>query len=342
MRRSEVIKSEPAKTDAQSFLNALASSNQRWSPSPHAWIFRGHSDHTYELLPSSLRSTCVWLGYSLATQEGRMGNVEEQIKAEYNVLRMFHYYADAYGLSLPEDDQTLRTPEGWEDKIKPIMRKAADGQAQWPPTELYSLTALAQHYGVPTRLLDWTEHAGTAAYFASSTATRWVKGWNVNRNAATHICVWALSLEFVYRYWSAELISRMTRNLPNWGHADVHTFLRVVSAPRATNPNMFAQSGIFTHSSVLGKLDNDIDHFMAPIDEVIWKHALHLGDQWFVDNNISFPLMRRIRMPIAETPKLLRLLNESGINAASIYPGYKGAVSGLEERRLWDADDIWG
>ena len=37
----------------------------------------------------------------------------------------------------------------------------------WPPVELYPIIALAQHYGLPTRFLDWTWNPYTASYFAT-------------------------------------------------------------------------------------------------------------------------------------------------------------------------------
>ena len=38
----------------------------------------------------------------------------------------------------------------------------------WLPEDLYDITALAQHYGLPTRLLDWSFEINIAIFFAIS------------------------------------------------------------------------------------------------------------------------------------------------------------------------------
>ena len=46
-------------------------------------------------------------------------------------------------------------------------------------------------------------------------------------------------------------------------------------------------------------------------------------------------------LPIAEAPKLLRLLALENTNGASLFPAYDGVKKAMDERRYWDKEDRW-
>jgi hypothetical protein len=89
-----------------------------------AWIFRGHDDDDYVLLPSEMRHEHSFAKFG----ERQCVDNESQIRAELGILRQFINLADATGLPLPEDSQALRSSiqvlfaKGPASKLAPLSR----------------------------------------------------------------------------------------------------------------------------------------------------------------------------------------------------------------------------
>jgi hypothetical protein len=173
---------------------------------------------------------------------------------------------------------------------------------EWPSNpKSWPALALARHYGVPTRLLDWTRLGSVAAYFAASDR-------NAHKDPSGKLVVWALDSEFVAR-----------------ARAYLQPRVCLVTPPRASNPNMHAQAGLF----VLWWDDPET----TDLADVVARMA-ERDDE--IDGHVPVPVMVRFELPRAEAPKLLRLLRDEQIDAARMFPGYDGVVAAMKQRRLWD------
>ena len=290
---------------AEVLLDTVSNKNALWNEARRFWVFRGLSDDRYKLLPSALRPDAQ-LGQT-HSPKGVQPNNGDQIRAEFDRLQEFFWSVDAQGLSVPTDGTLLRTPGAFD-----ALRK--DIEEQWPCDKLLPLLALAQHYGVCTRLLDWTDDPLVAAYFA---ATRHMKSPGKSKNDV--LGIWALNLGWVIHDGFPAGKSKMA--------------VYAITAPRSSNPNLHAQSGVFT-TELLEKKDQM--HKGKPnakaVDEIVEERWKKLS--W------KKPVMVHMTLPCREAPKLLRLLYEEGVDTAVLFPGYQGVADALREKSYWDKPEV--
>jgi len=290
------------------------------------WVFRGHGDCQYKLVPSALRQekAAELQKLSRSPQPLRDVNVE-QVYAECVILRDFLREADSNGLPLPEDSQLLR------DLIDTLLNNTialrmpdlpanltAGVGISWPPTELRSLMALAQHYGLPTRLLDWSRSPFVAAYFAATDAL----GLQEEHGSQDdhRLSVWSC--------WGVPLFAARLCDLSDPSGVRIS----LVTAPRAGNPNLHAQDGLFTLCSQESyKPQGRVDR--RPITELALEGVVTRAFQDRLPEGFMLTF-REFTAPARAAGEILWLLAKEGVSAASLFPGYAGVARLLREKLL--------
>lgn len=190
---------------ARQFLDYLSPIANRWTNQPY--IFRGQADSLWQLTPSAFRNSgrlSVKGLFGLATP-----TASEQIHFEVSVLMRFLEACDTSGLVVPGYGADMKHELG--------HLLLLDQFREWPIRRYDEPLAVAQHYGAPTRLIDWSRRSYVAAYFAASSALQMPEPPGL-------VAVWALNIS-VEKSWSN---------------------LGLVNLPGGTAPNMAAQSGLFT------------------------------------------------------------------------------------------------
>ena len=138
---------------AKRFLQKLDETHERWGGRPIDWIFRGQNDARWELMPSLFRPE----------------NWDKDTYPSYEIDLIDNFISNVNLMNLPIPNHSL-------DYIMDNKRNTK----MWLGNEELSdgieydfshiVFAIAQHSGVPTRLLDFTYSPLVAAYFAANVA----------------------------------------------------------------------------------------------------------------------------------------------------------------------------
>lgn len=263
-------------------------------------IFRGVSDARHYLIPSALRcDTFLWCGDMWCKSSG-LNNLG-QIEAEIMTLAEFSRIVDKAGMHLSVSISGLIL-----EYFLKLRREYHETNTyhSWPPEELLPLLGLAQHYGIPTRLLDWSENPLKAAYFSVCKV----------KTEVEKVAIWALT-------------GLGLQQFPTLWKAAGRSLLTLVKAPYADNPNLHAQQGIHTiYRTELFDLQTEPDR--RPLDILL---------SGISGNNVLRIL--KFTLPASEASSLLRLLAKWNISAATLFPGYKGCADAFHEQRHWTSSE---
>lgn len=298
----------------ESLIDALDYLNQ---DSKSKWVFRGVENSKYGLTPSIFRKPKViqnWLGIS----EPFPKKFEDQIRNEIILLQKYFSSANQIGLQIPGN---------WQYVLD-------YNYAQWEPLSIESSSsysfknisesmALAQHYGIPTRLLDFTFSYEVAIYFACKDMIELVvqraEGTRTPITEVKNASVWAINLA----------------KIENRPKSPIDHFV----TPYCNNSYIKSQKGLFVvqkkfkeiweaSQPALAKRPDDYDKSMLNIYNCLKES---FGDD--VDDVIKrFTFSDSIKL------ELLDKLNSKGVNFFTLMPSFDNVTKYLMMHPSFDAE----
>ncbi|MCG2572253.1 FRG domain-containing protein [Acinetobacter sp. ME22] len=270
-------------------------------------IYRGQADSDWKLLPNASRGI-------------KNKTVLEQAQYEIELILHFLDYCDKTGIQVPGDIPQTRL--ALKKALNSVNR--AD-KFNWPHPKFYEILAFAQHFGVSTKLLDWSRRSFVAAYFSSSEAVKLITNciqngkkvdWNKN------LAIWILETGIINAVnnkglYSLEYNADEEHKLP----------LNIVNIPSGVNPHIAAQQGCFTIFRYIEDNSNSteiLDVFNPKFSSE--KTIDTSSDMYFIN------YLHKWSLPYKEAHKLLYLCEQYNVNAASIYPTATGAGYAVRDR----------
>ncbi|PCJ55397.1 MAG: hypothetical protein COA73_13515 [Candidatus Hydrogenedentota bacterium] len=297
------------------FLAALNPNNALWGYNKIStkWIFRGHYDSSWSLLPSSWREESIpvlkpfldmamqlrldeslnrnYENHGMIQNQVTFEEYEKQIRAtmaEILMIQEFAKLANENGYFIKDIEKTLDVNN---------ISCAFDLNGVHFPN--YA-TALAQHHGLPTRILDWTRNPKIAAYFACE------KPPSLDSDS---ICVHALYTDTNYSIESSEALGN----------------IKQFSVTRDQFPFLHAQDGLFTY--INSPPCDGIEYYYAwpDIHECLSnRYRDQYGDS-----------IRTIYLPEKYRQELLEKLAREGVTEITLKPGFNS----ISEHLLWAAEN---
>lgn len=282
----------------ENLSNGYPSNQMANNPVRNHFLFRGMEDYAYELLPGLFRKTIT------VTSENKAVNKKYlAFSDEMGILLNFIQEASAYTKNIPANDYVR-----WAE--------------------------LAQHYGVPTRFLDWTENPLVALYFACES------------NSGTDAVVWILH-KMNFTHYANE---RDKTRVPKTNEANILDLLTTCPKNKEKYQTLYKSPLIYTPYYFDNRMSAQASWFMVwgteqePLETMFEDSNYMRIKESEVDvrscgKNTGNQFVCKVLVHAYDKQKIIRQLDYMGINAKALFPGLDGVGRHIERIYRFDYNE---
>ncbi|MEI7152755.1 FRG domain-containing protein [Pectobacterium carotovorum] len=323
---------------AEEFLDKLTPWNTPYDLSKY--VFRGHTDESFKLHPNIMRKKNDPTLTEIANIAILSGKYERVIKKigitniknfhsmlEMTILRRFYRSSNESGLYVPNSKIMSNQMEidgyiGFYEIMKIFNYNI------WLNRDTTEIAALAQHYGLPTRLIDWSYNQYVASFFATNFTTK--------PDSTKKISLWMLNYIKLSDLFSSS-----------------QSDIRIFSPHYQWNANARSQKGLFTYiESRHGESESEL--VINFLDDCIKSDSINKNSKYkdlytdyrTLDVALNNAVLKynnenaekidtkdaliKLTLPCTEAIKVNKYLRDMKISEATIFPGYNGVVDDMK------------
>lgn len=314
-----------------------------------ARLYRGHGCSSWKLLPGLFRNDeysvnniekydtapSEWSNKILKTEGFELMKGHRLRKIEIRALKLFLKNISDAGLPCPFKGLEYAYTEYSSLDMKGNYFSILEKYDLWPEEQSLEYLALAQHYGIPTCLLDWSYNPFVSLFFAASGNTM-TKDFDSDK---AYMSIWSFDyagyLEYMQKLGtlhhheedSLEYIKELKK-------------FKIFNPSTPENKNISAQRGCFTYIArtehevgtvdIFIPLNTFFDNIKAMAEET--QELTNSFRSLIHDNTVEFPehefpnFLTEVQIPKNLSVEIINALKKMGIFYPTIYPSYDSCV----------------